>query len=243
MEVETVYYRLWDKDTFNKGVEFANSGVSDGYSIIFDDDSLNRKIYSLRDMQAPNFSKSDFDFALKCTDIRTNNVAFIDILQDKIQDGYQACKDWLCGLMEDYSQRCGGNRLQDCKDWLKTTRLICDNPNIVEMCKDIENGLKEYPTNKGKKKNPSFLDIIQYEDKDKLLKKLHFLIDGKRGRDVGFVFVRAKHFDHLITRYPTEEEYKSEFELIGTWSAISNYFYKEEDNYVLARASDIVIFK
>ena len=142
MEIETVYYKLWDKDTFNKGVEFANSGVSDGYSIIFDDDSLNRKIYSLRDMQAPNFSKSDFDFALKCTDIRTNNVAFIDILQDKIQDGYQACKDWLCGLMEDYSQRCGGNRLQDCKDWLKTTRLICDNPNIVEMCKDIENGLK-----------------------------------------------------------------------------------------------------
>ena len=142
MEIETVYYRLWDKDTFNKGVEFANSGVSDGYSIIFDDDSLNRKIYSLRDMQAPNFSKSDFDFALECTDIRTNNVAFIDILQDKIQDGYQACKDWLCGLMEDYSQRCGGNRLQDCKDWLKTTRLICDNPNIVEMCKDIENGLK-----------------------------------------------------------------------------------------------------
>ena len=145
--------------------------------------------------------------------------------------------------MEDYSQRCGGNRLQDCKDWLKTTRLICDNPNIVEMCKDIENGLKEYPTNKGKKKNPSFLDIIQYEDKEKLLKRLHFLIDGKGGRDVGFVFVRAKFIDHFITRYPTEEEYESEFKLIGTWSGISNYFYKEEENKVLSSAYDIVIFK
>lgn len=243
MEVETVYYRLWDKDTFNKGVEFANSGVSDGYSIIFDDDSLNRKIYSLRDMQAPNFSKSDFDFALECTNIRNNNVAFLDILQDKIQDGYQACKDWLCGLMEDYSQRCGGNRLHDCKDWLKTTRLICDTPNIVEMCKDIENGLKESPINKGEKKKPSFLDIIQHPDKSVFLQRLHSLIDGKGGRDVGLVFVRAKCLDHFITRYPKQKEYESEFELIGSWSGISNYFYKEEDDNVLLMASDIVIFR
>lgn len=56
------------------------------------------------------------------------------------------------------------------------------------------------------------------------------------------LLVRAKYIDHFLIRYPTKDEFESVFKYQGTWNAISNYFYKEEDNNVLADASNIVIF-
>lgn len=67
-----------------------------------------------------------------------------------------------------------------------------------------------------------FADLIQHEDKKLVLRRLHELIDGKRGKDVGTVLKKAT-IDQLLTRTPKENEYKSEFELIGTWRAISHY--------------------
>lgn len=93
-----------------------------------------------------------------------------------------------------------------------------------------------------RKQKTSFKDIIQYKDKDKLIVRLHELIDGKGGKNVGVVLVRAKFIDKYLSRYPSQAEYQSVFKLIGTWQAISNYFYKEEDNNVLTSANDIVIF-
>lgn len=95
----------------------------------------------------------------------------------------------------------------------------------------------------GEKKVTTFRDIIQYQDKEKLLERLHCLIDGKGGKDVGVVLVRAKYIDHYLTRYPYKKEFESEFKFVGSWSGISNYFYKESDNGVSASASSIVILK
>lgn len=87
----------------------------------------------------------------------------------------------------------------------------------------------------------SFRNIIQYKDPEIFLKRLHGLIDGKKGADVGCVLLKAKQ-ENYITRNPTKDEYKSEFELIGSWSAITNYLSENNEN-ALERANRIVIFK
>ena len=90
---------------------------------------------------------------------------------------------------------------------------------------------------KAKKK---FTDLIQYHDKDKLLKRLHFLIDGKSGSDAGSVLCRAISLNYL-TRKPTKAEYESEFELYGTWQAIFKYMSDDDKN--LEKSNKIVIFE
>nr|WP_315346878.1 hypothetical protein [Hoylesella enoeca] len=91
-----------------------------------------------------------------------------------------------------------------------------------------------------KQKTAKFIDIIQYHDKRKLLDRLHFLMDGKRGADVGAVLLKAQQ-DGLLVRIPTQAEYKSEFELIGGWSAIHNYMSDNNQN-ALDKANKIIIF-
>lgn len=86
-----------------------------------------------------------------------------------------------------------------------------------------------------------FRDIIQYEDKEKLLKRLHTLIDGKGGADAGSVLLSAR-LSNYLTRNPTQAEFKSEFELIGSWSAISNYMNDNNQN-ALDRANRIIILE
>lgn len=92
-----------------------------------------------------------------------------------------------------------------------------------------------------KKKTANFDDIIQYPNKAKLKKRLHELIDGKSGADVGCVFLQAR-IKGYITRNPKQSEFKSEFDLIGSWSAIKNYMDDNNQN-ALERANRIVIFE
>ena len=91
-----------------------------------------------------------------------------------------------------------------------------------------------------KKREPSFDDVIQYPDKEKLKKRLHELIDGKSGADVGCVLLNAKLAGYL-TRNPTQSEYLSEFKLMGVWSAIHNYMDESNEN-ALDRQNKVVIF-
>lgn len=91
-----------------------------------------------------------------------------------------------------------------------------------------------------KAKSISFSDIIQYDDKERLLKRLHVLIDGRRGADVGCVILRALQ-ENYITRLPTQKEYESEFKRIGSWTAIHNYMNDKNLN-ALDRANKIVFF-
>lgn len=92
-----------------------------------------------------------------------------------------------------------------------------------------------------KKKIYNFSDIIQYHDKKELLERLHFLIDGRGGAAVGAVIQKAK-MDGYLTRYPYEGDFRQEFEVKGSWNAISNYF-NEDDNKCLAKSADVIIFK
>lgn len=89
------------------------------------------------------------------------------------------------------------------------------------------------------RRNRTFADLIQYEDKEKLLKRLHHLIDGHSGAEVGAVLLRAYSIDHYLTRCPTRAEYESEFELIGGWDAIRNFI--SRNNSKSSRANDVII--
>lgn len=91
------------------------------------------------------------------------------------------------------------------------------------------------------KNDQSFRSIIQYEDPDKLLNRLHQLIDKRRGADVGCVLLKA-YQENYITKKPTKKQFLNEFELIGSWSAITNYLNDNKVN-ALARANRIVIFE
>ena len=91
------------------------------------------------------------------------------------------------------------------------------------------------------KNSPSFRDLIQYEDTDALLKRLHVLIDGKGGAGVGSVIRKAIDDGYLMDE-PKKAEFESEFDLKGSWQAIHNYFHFEGDNNKLIKASRIVIF-
>lgn len=90
---------------------------------------------------------------------------------------------------------------------------------------------------------PDFKTIIQPikgKSVDDILKRLHTLIDGKKGAAVGAVIMKAKT-DGYLTGYPTRAQFTSEFKLQGTWQAISNYF-NENGNKCLSKASNIIIF-
>lgn len=102
--------------------------------------------------------------------------------------------------------------------------------------------LKVIDVTGGTIKSSKFRDIIQYSDKDKLLKRLHELIDGKSGADVGAVLLNAYFIKPYLTRRPKKKEFESEFELIGSWSAISNYMSENNQN-AIDLANKIVIFQ
>ena len=92
-----------------------------------------------------------------------------------------------------------------------------------------------------KKKSANFDVVIQYPNKAKLKKRLHALIDGKSGADVGCVILQAR-IKGYITRNPTQSEFVNEFGLNGSWSAIKNYMSDNNQN-ALERANRIVIFE
>ncbi|MBO6034002.1 MAG: hypothetical protein J6Q22_21620 [Prevotella sp.] len=84
----------------------------------------------------------------------------------------------------------------------------------------------------------SIYNIIQCENKDGFVKRLHILIDGKKGKDIAVVFIRAK-IDGLITRYPTKGELDSEFDWHGSWQSIEKVLQRDWDNGVLDAANAI----
>lgn len=86
-----------------------------------------------------------------------------------------------------------------------------------------------------------FTSIIQYTDKAKLLARLHELIDGNHGAAVGAVLMQCKNKGYL-TGNPTQAQFTSEFELIGTWNAIHNYL-DDNNQTALDKANRIVIFE
>lgn len=75
------------------------------------------------------------------------------------------------------------------------------------------------------KETTSFRNLIQYEDKDKLLERLHFLIDPipQKGSLIAAIIQKA-HIDGYILELPNEATFKSEFKLECTWEAVRKSF-------------------
>lgn len=88
------------------------------------------------------------------------------------------------------------------------------------------------------KKRKSFSSVIQAEDKEAFLQRLHQIIDGKGGKDVAAALYQAKK-DGYITRYPTQAEYEAEFALEGSWQGIYKHLDKGDSNDMLIAGSAI----
>lgn len=95
------------------------------------------------------------------------------------------------------------------------------------------------PTPKGRNVK-SFRDLIQYKDPERLLKRLHELIDENKGKDVGVVLLKCLK-EKYIMRIPTEEEFKSEFKLCGQWRSITTYTDEKKETARIG-AENIVLF-
>ncbi len=112
---------------------------------------------------------------------------------------------------------------------VSTKLSVSDNDTMApesKVCKPVS------------KRAKSIYDIIQCEDKEGFVKRLHVLIDGKQGKDIAVVFIRAK-IDGLITRYPTKGELNSEFDWHGSWQGIDKVLQRDWDNGVLDAANAI----
>lgn len=126
----------------------------------------------------------------------------------------------------------------------KNNTIKALNTQINELVKalgtrSIKQAKKKSKKTKEKIEN-NFSKLIQHTDKPKVLKRLHELIDGKSGMLVGAVLKKAAN-DKILIRTPKEKEYKSEFELKGTWRSISNYF-DDSKQKVKEAVNNIIIF-
>lgn len=75
------------------------------------------------------------------------------------------------------------------------------------------------------KEDTSFRSLIQYEDKDRLLERLHFLIDPnpQKGSLIAAIIQKA-YIDKYILELPNEATFRSEFKLDCTWEAVRKSF-------------------
>lgn len=94
---------------------------------------------------------------------------------------------------------------------------------------------------KKKHSTPKFLHLILHPEPNKLLRRLHRLINGKSGAEVGAVLLRAQQKGYL-SKVPTQAEFESEFTLNGGWNAIHNYM-NDNNQKALAKANKIIIFE
>lgn len=145
----------------------------------------------------------------------------------------------------------GEKLLEEYEDLKKQWKKIRDKPLSTIQDADTEDrqSLKEQNTamnsqtirqlnTKQKRKiNEDFKGLILYNDKEKLLNRLHKLIDGNGGKRVGLVLNRA-YYDKLISSIPTQGEFKSEFRLYGSWQAIYKYTHNHDNDI-----ADIKIFE
>lgn len=72
------------------------------------------------------------------------------------------------------------------------------------------------------KKAKTFKMLLQGDNKADILRRLHASIDGKSGKAVAMVLLKALK-EKMISRLPSELEFCTEFKLRGTWKAISFY--------------------
>lgn len=184
---------------------------------------------------------------------------FIHLLNDEELDnlywkGLFACMREIKRLAEKYGLTPKGDfsgRIAD--SWYKTFKYIHnlyhgEDAKDEKENKDVRDdrqmaGEGHYRPQEAMKS--SFRAIIQYHDKDGLIKRLHELIDEETSPAmVGAILLRASVFDGLIKRKPTRQEFDDEFHLFKykNWQSVHNYM-DEGSQKALAKANKIVIFE
>lgn len=111
-------------------------------------------------------------------------------------------------------------KIPDCVEGIsyKLDLLPFSNVSFAEIFKNVEQiGFNE--------STPRFETLLQCskENTSNILSRLHQLLDGKGGMHVALVLAAAKHKYHYLLAYPTEKQYTSEFDLSGTWRAVTSY--------------------
>lgn len=166
------------------------------------------------DIKAYNFTIDDIDILdLLINKERAYFALYPTLINVKLHD-----KEW-----NKYSVLCG--KIQE------TIYLIVKqyNKRLAEsgLLKDDNSKHKEVIPNQKEevKKDTSFRSLIQYEDKDKLLERLHFLIDPnpKKGSLIAAIIQKA-YIDGHILELPNEATFRSEFKLDCTWEAVRKSF-------------------
>ena len=71
----------------------------------------------------------------------------------------------------------------------------------------------------------SFDSLLQCsaDDKDRVISRLHELLDGKGGQQVALILAAVMYKYHYIISMPTERQYASEFQLKGVWRSVTDY--------------------
>lgn len=92
----------------------------------------------------------------------------------------------------------------------------------VMHCKDEQ---PETIRKRDNTKGQSFLDILQCPkvERQRVVSRLHELLDGKGGMQVALVLAAAKYKYHYLLAIPREKQYVAEFNLKGTWRAVTSY--------------------
>lgn len=73
-----------------------------------------------------------------------------------------------------------------------------------------------------------FTKLITESDTQAVLTELHRRVDGRRGKDIGIVIAAAAYKYHVLSRTPTESEFRDEFPNIQkcSWKSISEWLKK-----------------
>lgn len=143
------------------------------------------------------------------------------------------------------------NELQQVEDEMELLGILPysdKHENTDNANKQVESNIKEKEpeSKKPNREKSHFSDIIQHENKEALLERLHSLIDVcKRGVDIAAIISKAT-LDKYLIRLPNEEEVCSEFKLPCTWEAIRKNLIdsekvKSDKRYIAAQG--IVIFE
>ena len=196
------------------------------------------------------------DQYLFAVDIRENNQYFLELLENKLIEGYEACDLWLRGLLSSYVKSCEhemgiqfNDKYRYHEDWLKNTLFIINDkhPKITEWCNKYLQFLHKIETENEPKKTPlsdyakadtgnlkNFADYLPNDKKDVLMKKIHELLDNNAsGRDVAKVLEVLDDKKYIPKHSRIINCAIREFDLKCSNQSISKYFrngmFKEDE--------------
>ena len=212
------------KDDINRGIK---RGLHKwNYIMVRSDDEIFNHMYSNSDLGTFNEGRFFFDI-----DSFQKNILYIE----RMRSSNLAAKIIRC-----FQKEWDDIVLWDAFGISKYPKEQIEKFKLV-LFRGYEKELEQWENAKGSKSRPeksepesktqpekdtqSFESLLQCPAKDKVrvMARLHELLDGKRGKQVALILAAAMHKYHYILSLPTEKQYTSTFQLVGTWKAVSSY--------------------